>query len=119
MLVVGSFILLTHFVVPPNINSFPLACTISNWPIYVSVCFFLVFLVNHSIDKRLRQMLVLFCELHFSILYILQLDLVSSALEHSGSLTMEVLAQLGAHSYFCVTICFSVVVPLSFTANDY
>jgi hypothetical protein len=51
--------------------------------------------VNHSIDKRLRQILVLFSEVHFSILYILQLDLVSSALERSGSLTMEVLSQLG------------------------
>ncbi|KAJ1257414.1 hypothetical protein BS78_K040800 [Paspalum vaginatum] len=61
----------------------------------VYMCFFLVFLVNHSIDKRLRQVLVFFCEVHFSILYILQLDLVSSALERSGSLTMEVLSQLG------------------------
>lgn len=59
-----------------------------------------MFLVNHSIDKRLRQILVLFCEVHFSVLYILQLDLVSSALERSGSLTMEVLSQLGAHSFF-------------------
>lgn len=62
---------------------------------FVSVCFFLLFLVNHSINKRLRQFLVLFCEVHFSILYILQLDLVSSALERSGSLMMEVLSQLG------------------------
>ncbi|XP_039810070.1 piezo-type mechanosensitive ion channel homolog isoform X2 [Panicum virgatum] len=61
----------------------------------VYMCFFLVFLVNHSIDKRLRQILVLFSEFHFSILYILQFDLVSSALERSGSLTMEVLSQLG------------------------
>jgi hypothetical protein len=65
---------------------------------FVPVCFFLVFLVNHSINRRLRQFLVLFCELHFSILYILQLDLVSNALERSGSLMMEVLSQLGAHS---------------------
>ena len=68
--------------------------------LFVSVCFFLVFLVNHSINKRLRQFLVLFCEVHFSILYILQLDLVSNALERSGSLMMEVLSQLGAHSMF-------------------
>lgn len=61
----------------------------------VYMCFFLVFLVNHSISKRLRQFLVLFCEVHFSILYILQLDLVSNALERSSSLTMEVLSQLG------------------------
>ncbi|CAL4963575.1 unnamed protein product [Urochloa decumbens] len=65
----------------------------------VYMCFFLVFLVNHSIDKRLRQILVLFCEVHFSILYILQLDLVSSALERSGSLTMEVLSQLGLSNH--------------------
>lgn len=103
MLVVGSFILLNHFVAS-KIYSFTViiyqTCTIFNYLISVSVCFFLVFLVNHSIDKRLRQILVLFCEVHFSILYILQLDLVSSALERSGSLTMEVLSQLGAHSFF-------------------
>lgn len=64
----------------------------------VYMCFFLVFLVNHSINKRLRQFLVLFCEVHFSILYILQLDLVSNALERSGSLMMEVLSQLGLSS---------------------
>ncbi|XP_051209733.1 piezo-type mechanosensitive ion channel homolog isoform X2 [Lolium perenne] len=64
----------------------------------VYMCFFLVFLVNHSINRRLRQFLVLFCELHFSILYILQLDLVSNALERSGSLMMEVLSQLGLSS---------------------
>ncbi|XP_044976085.1 piezo-type mechanosensitive ion channel homolog isoform X2 [Hordeum vulgare subsp. vulgare] len=64
----------------------------------VYMCFFLVFLVNHSIKKRLRQFLVLFCEVHFSILYILQLDLVSNALERSGSLVMEVFSQLGLSS---------------------
>uniref|UniRef100_A0ACD5VI83 Uncharacterized protein n=1 Tax=Avena sativa TaxID=4498 RepID=A0ACD5VI83_AVESA len=64
----------------------------------IYMCFFLVFLVNHSINKRLRQFLVLFCEVHFSILYILQLDIVSNALEHSGSLMMEVLSQLGLSS---------------------
>ncbi|VAH76351.1 unnamed protein product [Triticum turgidum subsp. durum] len=64
----------------------------------VYMCFFLVFLVNHSINKRLRQFLVLFCEVHFSILYILQLDLVSNALECSGPLMMEVFSQLGLSS---------------------
>lgn len=77
---------------------------------FVSVCFFLVFLVNHSINKRLRQFLVLFCEVHFSILYILQLDLVSNALECSGPLMMEVFSQLGAHSVSC--LCFSVKLTL-------
>jgi hypothetical protein len=80
--------------------SFFFNCTLSlshGFP-FVPVCFFLVFLVNHSINKRLRQFLVLFCEVHFSILYILQLDIVSNALERSGSLMMEALSQLGAHS---------------------
>ncbi|XP_020101782.1 piezo-type mechanosensitive ion channel homolog isoform X3 [Ananas comosus] len=61
----------------------------------VYMCFFLVYLLSHSIEQKVRQILILFCEVHFSILYILQLDLISSALERSGSLTMEVLSQLG------------------------
>lgn len=108
-------------IVEPKSNSFLLViyliCTISNQLTSVSVCFFLVFLVNHSIDKRLRQILVLFCEVHFSILYILQLELVSSALVRCGTLTMAVLSQLGAHSYFWCCIHFYPCV--SFTSDIY
>ncbi|THU72853.1 hypothetical protein C4D60_Mb04t16600 [Musa balbisiana] len=54
----------------------------------ISVCFFLVFLLSHSISKKMRQALIIFCEVHFSLLYILQLDLISKSLERSGSLTL-------------------------------
>lgn len=43
----------------------------------------------------MRQSLILFCEVHFSLLYILQLNLISKALEQSGSLTVVILKQLG------------------------
>lgn len=61
----------------------------------ISVCFFLVFLLSHSISKKMRQALIIFCEVHFSLLYILQLDLISKSLERSGSLTLVILSQLG------------------------
>ncbi|XP_010914337.1 piezo-type mechanosensitive ion channel homolog isoform X1 [Elaeis guineensis] len=61
----------------------------------VYMCFFLVFLLSHSISANMRQSLILFCEVHFSLLYILQLNLISKALEQSGSLTVVILSQLG------------------------
>lgn len=61
----------------------------------VYMCCFLVYLLSHSITRRMRQLLVLFCVAHFSLLYILQLNLISNALEHSGSISSEILSQLG------------------------
>lgn len=58
-------------------------------------CFFLVFLLSHTISKNMRQALVLFCAAHFSLLYILRINLISSTLVHSGSLTKYILLQLG------------------------
>jgi piezo-type mechanosensitive ion channel component 1/2 len=60
-----------------------------------SVCFFMLFLLSHEIKTEQRQTLILFCEVHFSILYILQLDLISKALENCGPIATEVLSQLG------------------------
>ncbi|KAJ3671637.1 hypothetical protein LUZ60_007716 [Juncus effusus] len=61
----------------------------------VYMCFFMLFLLSHEVGTQLRQTLILFCEVHFSILYILQLDLVSKAVEKSASFETEVLSQLG------------------------
>lgn len=49
----------------------------------------------------MRQALILLCESHFAILYILQLNLVSKALEQKGSLIMEILSQLGKLVFNC------------------
>ncbi|PIA39355.1 hypothetical protein AQUCO_02600068v1 [Aquilegia coerulea] len=61
----------------------------------VYMVFFLLFLLSHSIRRNIRQSLILLCETHFALLYILRLDLVSKILEKKGSLTMEILSQLG------------------------
>ncbi|GAA0167967.1 ion channel [Lithospermum erythrorhizon] len=61
----------------------------------VYMVFFFIYLLSHRINKRVRQSLLLLCETHFAILYILQLDLVSINLEESGSLSMEILHQFG------------------------
>lgn len=55
----------------------------------------MLFLLSHEIKTEQRQTLILFCEVHFSILYILQLDLISKALENCGPIAKEVLSQLG------------------------
>ncbi|PNY05730.1 protein FAM38B, partial [Trifolium pratense] len=61
----------------------------------VYMIFFLIYLLSHSISRKLRQALILLCEIHFALLYILQINLVSSALEKKGSVSMEILMQLG------------------------
>ncbi|XP_073283729.1 piezo-type mechanosensitive ion channel homolog isoform X2 [Primulina huaijiensis] len=61
----------------------------------VYVIFFFAYLLSHNINKRMRQSLILLCEAHFAILYVLQLNLVSRKLENEGSISKEVLKQLG------------------------
>nr|GMD20021.1 piezo-type mechanosensitive ion channel homolog isoform X1 [Ipomoea batatas] len=61
----------------------------------VYIVFFFVYLLSHDISMRIRQSLILLCEAHFVFLYILRLNLVSKALEQKGSLSMEILSQLG------------------------
>ncbi|KAJ4954572.1 hypothetical protein NE237_011355 [Protea cynaroides] len=61
----------------------------------IYMVFFLVYLLNHTASREVRQSLILLCEVHFALLYILQLNLISNTLEQKGSLSMEVLSQLG------------------------
>ncbi|KAL6564288.1 hypothetical protein OROMI_015738 [Orobanche minor] len=59
------------------------------------VIFFFAYLLSHKVNKRMRQSLILICEAHFAIIYILQLNLVSRKLEQKGSMSLDVLSQLG------------------------
>ncbi|XP_020701630.1 piezo-type mechanosensitive ion channel homolog isoform X8 [Dendrobium catenatum] len=61
----------------------------------VYLCFFLLYLLSHSITRKIHQALILFCGAHYSLLYLLQLDLISKTLEQRGSMTILVLSQLG------------------------
>ncbi|XP_024017344.1 piezo-type mechanosensitive ion channel homolog [Morus notabilis] len=61
----------------------------------VYLIFFLIYLLSHNINRKIRQSLILLCEAHFALLYILQINLISNNLERKGSLSMEVLSQLG------------------------
>ncbi|KNA12549.1 hypothetical protein SOVF_124980 isoform B [Spinacia oleracea] len=61
----------------------------------VYMIFFLIYLLGHSISRKIRKALILLCEAHFALLYILQINLISKKLEHAGPLTAEILSQLG------------------------
>ncbi|KAL3647917.1 hypothetical protein CASFOL_008885 [Castilleja foliolosa] len=50
--------------------------------------FFFAYLLSHRVNKRMRQCLILMCESHFAIIYILQLNLVSRKLEQKGSVSL-------------------------------
>lgn len=68
---------------------------ISFCSVFSSVIFFLMYLLTHNVSRKIRQALILLCEIHFSLLYVLQINLISTALEKKGSLSMEVVTQLG------------------------
>ncbi|GAB4841187.1 hypothetical protein Ancab_021931 [Ancistrocladus abbreviatus] len=61
----------------------------------IYMIFFLIYLLSHSISSKIRQALILLCEAHFALLYILQINLISENLEKRGSLSIEILSELG------------------------
>ncbi|KAK7277682.1 hypothetical protein RJT34_22697 [Clitoria ternatea] len=61
----------------------------------IYMVFFLMYLLSHNVSKKIRQALILLCEIHFSLLYVLEINLISAALEKKGSISMEVVRQLG------------------------
>ncbi|MBA0646707.1 hypothetical protein Goklo_014652 [Gossypium klotzschianum] len=65
----------------------------------VYLVFFLIYLLSHNISRKIRQSLILLCEAHFALLYLLQIDLISNALEQKGSIVLEIMSQLGLHKH--------------------
>ncbi|KAG2326003.1 hypothetical protein Bca52824_008731 [Brassica carinata] len=61
----------------------------------VYVIFFLIYLLSHNINRKIRKSLILLCEVHFALLYILEIDLVSNSFKRQGSVSREILFQLG------------------------
>ncbi|BBN02016.1 piezo-type mechanosensitive ion channel component 1/2 [Marchantia polymorpha subsp. ruderalis] len=61
----------------------------------VYIGFFLMYLVSSAVAKRTRQYLILFCELHFAALYLLQLDWISSIIERNEAVLKPIFSQLG------------------------
>ncbi|RXH84255.1 hypothetical protein DVH24_027154 [Malus domestica] len=61
----------------------------------VYVIFFLIYLLSHNISRKMRKSLILLCEVHFALLYIIQINPISDTLEQKGSLSAEILSQLG------------------------
>lgn len=53
----------------------------------IAVGFFLSYVLSSSVAKATRQSLILLCELHVALLYLLQLDWISAHLaEHAETL---------------------------------
>ncbi|KAK2976815.1 hypothetical protein RJ640_002214 [Escallonia rubra] len=61
----------------------------------VYMVFFMIYLLSNSVSRTMRKSLILLCEAHFAVLYILQLSLISKALEQKGWWGLEILSQLG------------------------
>ncbi|KAL5566153.1 hypothetical protein UlMin_029317 [Ulmus minor] len=60
----------------------------------VYMIFFMIHLLRHTVGRKLRQSLILLCEAHFSLLYVLQFNVLSEALEQKGTL-MNIFSALG------------------------
>ncbi|XP_062084665.1 piezo-type mechanosensitive ion channel homolog isoform X2 [Humulus lupulus] len=61
----------------------------------VYMIFFMIHLLRHTVGRRLRISLILLCQAHFSLLYILQLNVISKAFKQKGSFFMDILSDLG------------------------
>ncbi|KAI7751565.1 hypothetical protein M8C21_021449, partial [Ambrosia artemisiifolia] len=61
----------------------------------VYMVFFFLYLLSHRINTRVQGALLLLCEIHFAILYTLQIDMVSVALKKRETISSEILSQLG------------------------
>ncbi|CAH1447448.1 unnamed protein product [Lactuca virosa] len=61
----------------------------------VYMIFFFLYLLSHRISPRVQGALLLLCEIHFAILYTLQINLVSGALRKSDTISWAILSQLG------------------------
>ncbi|XP_043816206.1 piezo-type mechanosensitive ion channel homolog isoform X4 [Manihot esculenta] len=61
----------------------------------VYMVFFLLYLLSHTISWKIRQSLIVLCVAHFALLYILQLNLITQALEQKGSFAAVIMSQLG------------------------
>ncbi|XP_012490496.2 piezo-type mechanosensitive ion channel homolog isoform X1 [Gossypium raimondii] len=61
----------------------------------IYIIFFLIYLLSHNISRNIRRSLILLCEAHFALLYLLQIDLISNALEQKCSSIFEIMSQLG------------------------
>ncbi|KAL8153056.1 hypothetical protein V2J09_010816 [Rumex salicifolius] len=59
------------------------------------VIFFLIYLLSHSISRKIRQTLILLCEAHFALLYFVQINLISRYLDGQASICRRVLSELG------------------------
>ncbi|XP_074356993.1 piezo-type mechanosensitive ion channel homolog [Apium graveolens] len=57
--------------------------------------YFMLYLLSHTIGRKTRQSLIVFCEVHFSLLYILDMNLISKVVEQRTGVAVEILSQLG------------------------
>ncbi|KAG0610440.1 hypothetical protein M758_7G065700 [Ceratodon purpureus] len=61
----------------------------------IYMCFFMVQLVRSSIGRRTRQYLILLCEVHIAVLYLLQLDWISAEIKSKEATLRPTLSFLG------------------------
>ena len=61
----------------------------------IAVVFFLTYLLSSSVAKATRQSLILLCELHFALLYVLQLDWISAHVAEHAETLKPILSLLG------------------------
>ncbi|KAF5762910.1 putative Piezo family protein [Helianthus annuus] len=61
----------------------------------VYMIFFFLYLLSHRINTRVQGALLLLCEIHFAILYTLQINMVCVALTKKETISWEILSQLG------------------------
>ncbi|XP_027349564.1 piezo-type mechanosensitive ion channel homolog [Abrus precatorius] len=82
----------------------------------VYMIFFLIYLLSDAINWKLRQAIILLCEAHFALQFILRLDLISNALHQKGSYAFKILSQLGLLNHIHSVDLFEVSILACFCA---
>ncbi|WOH04528.1 hypothetical protein DCAR_0623937 [Daucus carota subsp. sativus] len=57
--------------------------------------YFMIYLLRRTISRKIRQSLILFCEVHFALLYILGINLIAKSVEQRSRVAVEILSHLG------------------------
>ncbi|XP_061348437.1 piezo-type mechanosensitive ion channel homolog [Gastrolobium bilobum] len=82
----------------------------------VYMIFFLIYLLSHAINCKLRQAIILLCEAQFALQFILQLDLISKTLDQKGSYVLQILSQLGLLNHIYSVDFFKISILACFCA---
>ncbi|XP_078441364.1 piezo-type mechanosensitive ion channel component [Wolffia australiana] len=78
--------------------------------------FLMVYLLSHSISINIRKLMVIYCEIHFTLLYILRLNLISSMMDRCGPMIQMIFSQSGLKNRWIMVEYMEIAILVCFCA---